>query len=64
MTHVRYLDSYQIAELARLSADHLIRDAVAGPLVSAEKDTLLVALQLDEAADEKNEKVRCEVKSK
>eukprot|EP00752_Nemacystus_decipiens_P015936 g14242.t1 len=50
------LTNTQIAELARLSADHPIKDAVAGPLVSAEHHTLLVALQLDEAADAKNEK--------
>eukprot|EP00903_Cladosiphon_okamuranus_P020635 g18945.t1 len=50
------LTNTQIAEVARLSADHLIKDAVAGPLVSAEKHHLLVALQLDEAAEPEKEK--------
>lgn len=46
----------QIAEVARLSADHLIKAAVVGPLLSEGHRELLAALQLDEAAEV--EKVR------
>lgn len=47
----------QIAEVATRSGVHLIKEAVAGPLMSQEHNNLLVALQLDEAAEAEKEKV-------